>query len=274
MKSENLRHHGVTLSAFFQRLYRGPDFPARLRILGWLHRLAGNKRLVVTGRQGARFAVDPGDYVQSSLLFTGAYESEVIEAVRRYIQPGDVVFDFGANVGSFSLEVHKATGAAVVAFEADPLVADILRLNARLSGLDESSFLLLQCAVADISGYAGFHRAPGSNIGRSSLEDLVDSVEDIQVAVATVDELRSMGRIGHARCWKLDVEGAELRLLAGARSTLLEFPPDVIAFEDAAADVANSAIAVVLSRLGYKCERILRPSGEVHARENFLALRA
>jgi FkbM family methyltransferase len=273
MMRDDLRHHGVAWSALMQRLYRGPDFPARLRILRWLERVAGARRLVVSGRCGERYAVDHADYVQSTLLFDGAYEPEVADALRARLREGDVVLDLGANVGACSLPLACAMPVSVVAIEADPAVAALLRLNARLSGIAPARFEVVVAAIADAPGRAVLRRAPQANIGRSTLEALDDAVAEIEVEVETIDRLRERGVFGRARAWKIDVEGAEARVLRGAQATLRECPPDLVVFEDAAVSVEESPIAAILKGHGFDCARIPRPSGEVHPRENFLALR-
>jgi FkbM family methyltransferase len=273
MMRNDLRHHGPGWSALMQRLYRGPDFPARLRLLRWMERLAGARRLVVDGRHGERYAVDHGDYVQSTLLFDGAYEPEVADALRRYLRPGDLVLDVGANVGACSLPLACSLPVSVLAVEADPEVAALLRLNVSLSGIDAGRFEVVEAALADAPGRALLRRAPPGNIGRSTLEAMDDAVGEIEVDVLTIDQLGARDAPGRARCWKLDVEGAEARVLRGADRTLRESPPDVVVFEDAAATVGDSPVAAILRDRGFDCERIARPSGEVHPRENFIALR-
>lgn len=269
----DLRRYGALSSRLLASIYRGPDFPARLRIAGWFERILGARRIVVDGRFGERFAVDRSDGVQAALLYHGAYEPEVVDALRVHLGPGDLLLDVGAHVGATSLPLARACGADVVAFEPDPEVAAVLRLNATLSGLDATRFRIESVAVGDQSARALLHRAPDSNIGRSTLCQIADAIGDVEVPVVSIDDYAAEQCLPRARAWKLDVEGAEERVLRGASATLSSQSPDVILFEDDAATVDQSRIAAVLLGHGYLVTHIVRPSGDVQARENFIATR-
>ncbi len=267
------RAYGPLLSRSLERLYRGPDFPMRLRMLRWFESVVGRRRIVVEGLHGEQYAVDHRDLVQAAILRDRAFEPEVVDALRSHLRPRDLMLDIGANIGAIAIPVAVCTGASVIAFEADPEVAEVLRANARLSGLSAPSFIVECVALADEVGVSALRRAPESNIGRSTLEVLADAVGDVLVSVTTIDVLRDTGVFQQASAWKIDVEGAEARVLAGASKTLAEAPPRVIVFEDQAGSVAESAVARRLDSFGYEVSHIRRPMGEVQERENFLAVR-
>lgn len=264
---------GPRSSRLLAAAYRGSDFPARLRILGWIRSACGNRRIEVGGRFGERFAVDPADGVQAALLYHGAYEPEVVDALRAHLAEGDVLLDVGSHVGACSLPLAVGFGVDVVAFEADPEVASVLQLNARINGLSEARFRIERTAVGDRDGRAVLHRAPDDNIGRSALSPLPDAVGQVEVPIVRLDGYLARHRLARVRAWKLDVEGAEGLVLAGASRTLSERPPAVIVFEDAARAPTESAVAATLVRHGYVIDRIARPGGDTQARENFIAVR-
>jgi FkbM family methyltransferase len=69
----------------------------------------------------------------------GTYETDLQEAIARFVQPGMVVYDVGANIGYISLMLARRTGdhGQVTAFEALPANLERLRANVELNGLSE-----------------------------------------------------------------------------------------------------------------------------------------
>ena len=63
--------------------------------------------------------------------FNGDVEPEVQEVLQKYLRPGMIFYDVGANIGFFSLLAARLVGeqGSVVAFEADPEIAARLREN-------------------------------------------------------------------------------------------------------------------------------------------------
>jgi len=147
-----------------------------------------------------------------------------------------MVYDIGANTGLYSLFAASA-GARVRAFEPFPPVREWLERNALANGWT-SRIAVEAIAVSDRAGVvpmyvpaweddvvlettasleASFHPEHGARHG-----------ERIDVRCATLDELvgpkaeRAPGLI------KIDVEGHERAVLAGARRTLRELRPFVI----------------------------------------------
>lgn len=136
------------------------------------------------------------------------------------IGPGDVFWDVGANVGTYSL-FASAAGAEAVAFEPFPENATAIRENAALNGADEVSV----CELA-LSDEAGEHRlaldpreCAGGGRG-SLLDDWTDGTTTIDVQCVSGDEAIADLGVEPPSVVKIDVEGAERRVLRGLAGTL------------------------------------------------------
>src|ERR687885_539712 len=82
---------------------------------------------------GYRMAIhDPREHIQWCVLRSGAYEPGIVAVLSTLLQPGDVFFDVGANIGHHSL-VAASRGAIVHAFEPLPRLAARVRENFELN---------------------------------------------------------------------------------------------------------------------------------------------
>jgi FkbM family methyltransferase len=139
---------------------------------------------------------------------------------RRFMQPGDLVFDIGAHVGD-RVATFRRLGARVVAAEPQPALARVLKL---FYGLDRAVFIE-RCAIG---------RAPGTttlmlNVDNPTISTASNEFKQaahgargwegqawnksIVVPVSTLDAL--IARHGLPGFIKIDVEGYEAEALAG-----------------------------------------------------------
>jgi FkbM family methyltransferase len=262
-------HISEWLSTCLVRGYRGREFPSRLRLLGWLRRLAGNKRIVAAVRRGARMALDDRDLIQGQLLYSGCYELEVTELFERELRVGDQFVDIGANVGYYSMLAH-ACGAQVVAFEPDPLNAAIWRLNVSLNR-GEHCMRLCELGLGSIHGDMLFHRTAAGNTGRGGFLTQ-DGVESLRVPVRRLDDLSTELGLRANAVWKMDVEGFEGEVLKGAERALRDTSPRLVLFEAELREIDTLPYRL-LEDAGYVIQHVPRHSGERDAKENYLARR-
>jgi FkbM family methyltransferase len=142
-------------------------------------------------------------------------ETEYTSAMLEYLRPGDVLFDVGANVGMVAL--HAAGICRVVAFEPDPAIRRRLQVNSALN--PTRSFSIEDIAIGDMDGSAILY----TNGDRGTSPSLVrqrDEAGSVRVSARTLDSLASEGRLPQPTVVKLDIEGAEVLALRGARRLL------------------------------------------------------
>jgi len=145
-------------------------------------------------------------------------ERTVIEDLLSEVKRDDVVFDIGANVGTYTCFVAKQISAAhVVAFEPHPANLKGLRSNLRRN---DSDAVIVKKALADSGGVAELE-VVSSKIGEGKHSLATDNgSETIEVEMRTGDELVEAEAIPQPSIVKVDVEGAEGRVLEGLEDSL------------------------------------------------------
>ncbi len=154
-------------------------------------------------------------------------EPWTVDWLDRYVQPDDVLYDIGANVGAFTLIAAVARKARVVAFE--PGFANYGRLceNIQLNGcngavvtfplpLAESNGMTTLLYRSMEVGQSRHTLKQGWHFGQSTKEGRVAQ----PMSTVTLDTARTLFGWPDPTHIKLDVDGAELRVLAGATATL------------------------------------------------------
>ena len=146
------------------------------------------------------------------------------------IRPGMGVADVGANVGLLTLSCAVATGPSgqVYAFEPEPGPRAQLEKTLKINGL--SWVKTFDLAAGATTQEATFHISPV--IGHSSLYELPQedgAGRDIIVKVTRLDDV--IGPEQRLDVVKIDVEGAELDVLAGMERLVAENPDLAIVAE-------------------------------------------
>lgn len=219
----------------------------------WLSRrilrppLAADCTPIATLPNGLRFALPIDDYFQWMSVW-GYFQPEIERLILDSLADGDTFVDVGANVGLFTLTARQRVGrdGGVVAIEPEPRARGILRRNIALNGFG-AGISVLKYAISDHSGFVSFEVA--KQLGHSTaLRDYsgIESVERICVETLTLDAAVTRANVDPASIAlvKVDVEGLEYEVLAGAQRVLegaaaliIEVNPDALAangktFED------------------------------------------
>lgn len=149
------------------------------------------------------------------------------------LRPGDTCIDVGAHTGRHTLPMAHCVnpGGRIFAFEPIPAIATELRTKLSASPGINGMVNLTQCALADASGETDFTLV-SNNPGYSGLlprhYDREEQTETIRVTLRRLDDF--IPQIPIVRYIKIDCEGAELRVLRGARALLSRDRP-LVSFE-------------------------------------------
>jgi FkbM family methyltransferase len=155
----------------------------------------------------------------------GTWEVQTQRALSDLIAAGDVVYDIGAASGFYVLLAARRAGPAgcVVAFEPVPRNAELIRANVARNQLHNVT--VLETAVAAKPGRAFMVDAEDAGV---SVEMVPESDGGVEVAVTTVDEVVFDRGLPPPDVIQMDVEGAEIEVLAGALKTLARYRPKLL----------------------------------------------
>lgn len=177
------------------------------------------------------------------------FETIVIEEINPYWEahqpkPGEVHLDVGAQIGSYSI-LAASSGAHVYALEPDPNNRRFLQRNIRSNKL--------QVSVSNVGAW----NEPAILNFRS--HDALSSIKGVgmipatlpfydQIKVDTIDHIVKAMRIHKVDVIKMDIEGAEIEAIEGARETILKDRP-VLLIEAYHLRDGEATLGHVLARL-------------------------
>ncbi|HWB01072.1 MAG TPA: FkbM family methyltransferase [Pirellulales bacterium] len=167
-----------------------------------------------------------------SRWYRSDYEPNTFAFLRRYCAPGSVAMDIGAHLGLFTVVMSRLVGpqGRVFTFEPTPLSRRVLSDVVHLNACDQNVNVRGE-AVADRTGEATFYDTGNIASNANSLVCTQRTQGNITIATISLDDLVASERatIGSRAitCLKVDVEGAELNLLAGAQQTVRNDRPAI-----------------------------------------------
>ncbi len=205
----------------------------------------------------AGFYTLPDDPVWFRLvLLARSHERDTVAWMRRLIKTGMTVCDVGAHVGYYTVLMARLVGQTgrVIAFEPHPLTARLLRKNIRTY----SNVQAVEAALSNVNEIGKLHDSGGDTstatitiastleqptsilnqgLGRGTRRERVWEVNcyrfDTWAETSGVDKLDFL---------KLDVEGAEMKVLQGMRRVLRKSPGVNVVMEYAPGVLEKSGV--------------------------------
>ena len=168
---------------------------------------------------GFQLIVRAEETVGRSLYYKGMFEGEETKYLKGLVTESSVCFDVGANIGYYSLLFASlCPKGSVHSFEPVPLNYHVLCASSILNGYSHLNANL--CAIGDREGIAEL--VVSSDSAFSSLLDTARKPAACKIAVqtATLDAYCNNNDIRRIDILKVDVEGAEGRVLCGAQKVM------------------------------------------------------
>lgn len=205
-------------------IYQNPTLSQFIR--GRLNRFAPQGLSEVVIADGANERVKMHlDLHSEKDYWLGTYEVELQQAIEKFVKPGQIIYDIGANIGFITLLFARKTGPKghVYAFEALPENTRRLEQNIELNGFQQR-VSVIPAAVLDHSGKVEFMLGPSTSMGKvqgSAGRKLSEGQETIQVEGVSVDGFVDSGNPA-PDIVKMDIEGGEVLALSGMERNLRE----------------------------------------------------
>ncbi|MFN2454887.1 MAG: FkbM family methyltransferase [Pyrinomonadaceae bacterium] len=241
----------VRLIPFYRKL-PGP-LKAALRPVHKAYQWTQRRRSVVATVDGITYHLDLGEFIDSSIYFTGCFEPHTTAAIERLCREGMTVVDIGANIGCHTLRFAKLAGATgrVIAFEPMAWAHAKLLRNFELNDFQNVTFEKIALSDRD-ERKAVYFRTSWLRENKSNPVSLADEPNTF----TTLDNYLEKHNIDNVSFIKLDVDGYEFKVIRGAARTLGAYHPTILIElgtlqHDSGSDGLKDMVTF-LSELGYK----------------------
>lgn len=208
----------------------------------WLQWQAGSRILnlpvVIPFIGSSQLIVEKGMTGATGNIYVGLHEFTDMAFCLHLLRSGDLFVDVGANIGSYTILASKVVGAKSFTLEPVPKTFKYLKRNIYLNEIEH--LVDARCCAAGL--------AIGSLMFSTNLDTMNKVVttdyegSSIEVPVESLDKLLDNLK---PTLIKIDVEGFEPEVIAGAKNTLL----------------CNSLLAVLLETVTPEIQEILQESG-------------
>jgi FkbM family methyltransferase len=189
-----------------------------------------------TTDDGIRFRCRLPDGIQTFVYLFGTWEPDLTAFLHRRLRPGDTFIDVGANVGYMSALAGRQVGprGAVVAFEPAPIAGAALQETVAMNDLTNTR--VVPAAVSDTEGELSLFVGPSylvtgdSTTAARAAQGRPLLRKEERVRAAPLGSLVTHEELASTRLIKIDVEGAEDRVLTGMLGCVDELPADAEIF--------------------------------------------
>jgi len=196
---------------------------AKDRILHASHLLSQDAGLEFWDTPKGRYWIPKGN--QYVLPFNLAeQEAHIYGTGSHFVHAGDIVLDCGASDGDFTREALQAGAKLVVSIEVSPTAVECLRRNLA-EPIAQGRAIVYPKGVWDSEGSLTLNVSDSNFAANSVVLHPEGSHHDVEVPLTTIDKIVSELRLPRVDFIKMDIEGAEVRALAGARATIARFKP-------------------------------------------------
>ena len=160
------------------------------------------------------------DLIAREIKSNRIYQNEILNISKKYIKENSAIIDVGANFGQLSIEFSKLQKNTIVyAFEAQKFIYELLKKNVKVNNVNVKCFYYL---VGDVNKTVRIqkdelkkYKTWGSNSIQLSETDKNSNL----IEAKKIDDLNISEPISFM---KIDVQGRDLFVLKGAKSTILK----------------------------------------------------
>lgn len=217
----------------FDADWRNPEMALRVRRSVWTYfnqrKLAAP--LDVCWHHGTKVRIYLGNDLSRQLFIAGCIDPNEFVLLDKVLQTGMTFLDVGANEGLYSLFASARVGPSGSVWAFEPSQREIARIdcNLELNRLNNVHRLPIALSSSDGDGtllVAGYEHEGHNTLGAFIYDTVLQHEET--VPLRRLDRVVEESKVSRVDFIKIDVEGAELKVLTGARKTLQQFRPFVL----------------------------------------------
>ena len=161
------------------------------------------------------------DWASDITYWTNTYENhKELKVFSSHFREGVTVMDIGANTGVYALHFSRKVGTNGKVYAFEPVPEYFERLKEHIALNNATNIVPVPFALSDQKGTTKMSVAGGE----SSLF-LYRTDQFVEVPVTTLDDFVAENGVDRVDAIKLDVEGAELKVIQGAEKTIQQFKP-------------------------------------------------
>jgi FkbM family methyltransferase len=204
---------GATLRFILSHpLNRDRPLAALARFVGWQVASRLQPEIEFRWIEGATLRVRRGMTGATGNVYCGLHEFVEMGFLLHLLRPGDLFLDIGANIGSYTILASKLCRARTISFEPAAEAATALERNIRVNDIAPLA-TTQRIALGERSGEIAF------TIGLDTMNRVARD-DDRETRIVPIARLDDIPEAAMPTLIKLDVEGYEEQVLAGAVRTL------------------------------------------------------
>ncbi len=249
------------------------------RVLHWLARWAfpvppqESEFRWFCDRWGDQLLLHPYFFLDRQIIAFGAYDYPLHALLEQRVSEGMVCLDIGANIGAVSVHLARRAGVSGQVYCFEPLPHLYKRLTWNIDRHPfRTTFKQCRIAVAAQDGETTLSTTAydDPNQGMGSIVNHGACLKNrIQVPTVSLDSFARSEGLSRINLIKIDVQGAEPLVIAGATRVLRRYHPDILvevsSWDLKAGRSSGPKLLATLEGLGYECFRLTR-SGQTGRR--------
>lgn len=173
-----------------------------------------------------KIQISTQSFFEWEILFKGYYEKHLVDTIKRFVKPGDVCVDVGANVGTNTLIMAKCAGPDGMVWAFEPHRGFFRRLEENLRLNSIRNVKLFMKALDCTDGRTTLFVADAA-VKTASMVPFDPGYSD-KVTIETISPETALGSLTRCDFVKIDVDGTEGRILDACRDLLERFSPCVV----------------------------------------------
>ena len=164
-----------------------------------------------------QFEYDLAGYHGTAPMYFGSYALLSVEAIRRFLRPGGIFIDVGANIGYLSAVAANCVGPLGQVHAFEPVPRYFSRLKALADRNPNFTIVANCCAAGEANGSSRIFltREPGQNTIVPGYKSGAEILGIETVATMRLDSYIRLQGLEEISLIKIDAEGFELPILRG-----------------------------------------------------------